>query len=289
MTVKKFFATLIFIAGVVAILLAIKRLVFDRQPQSLASLRVDSFPQAKVFFNDQDVGQTSVLLENLAAGEYKLKLVPVGRVTNASVTWESKIKLTSGTLTYVSRNLGETFERSGGQVLMLEKLPLPKSREVAVISTPDNATVSVDGQKEGQTSIVLKNISAGDHEIVVSLSGYSDQVVQGRIVDGFRLNVVVTLAKLPEGFTSTATGSAQPTASLVSTGSGEIAKPYVVIKQTETGFLRVRSDPSLSASETARVKPGEKYPLLSETPGWVKIKLLSLFGWVSDTYVEKVK
>ncbi len=287
MTLKKILAICLLVAGVIATVIAIKRLVFDRQPAPTASLRVDSFPQTKVIFSDKDVGQTSVLLENLSAGEYKIKLIPVGRVTGSFVAWESKIKLTAGTLTYISRHLGATEDLSGGQILMLEKLPLKTAHELAVISTPDNAVVFVDGQKEGQTSLVLKNLSIGDHEITLSLPGYSDQVVHGRILSGYRLNLVATLAKLPNNLV--ATNSARPTASLVATQGGEITKPYVVVKQTETGFLRVRSDPTLSATETARIKPGEKYSLLQEISGWVKIKLPTLFGWVSDAYVEKVK
>ncbi len=66
-------------------------------------------------------------------------------------------------------------------------------------------------------------------------------------------------------------------------------KPYVIVKETGLGFLRVRSEPNLAGSESARVKPGEKYPLLAEITGWVKIKLPTIFGWVSDQYVEKVR
>lgn len=276
MTPKKLLAIILLVVGLISLAFGLKMAVFDRQSHPTSSLRVDSFPKTKVFLNDKEVGETSLLLENLSPGEQRLKLG----------TWEAKIKLVSGTLTYVSRVLGQIEDLSGGQILMLERLPLESSKELAVVSDPDNASVTIDGQDEGKTSLVFKNLTTGDHEIVVSLPSYSDQVIHGKIIGGYRLNIVAKLAKLSGEIASP---SAQPTVTLVSSQSGEITKSYVVIKETETGFLRVRADPNISATETARVKPGEKYPLLQEILGWVKIKLPTLFGWVSDAYVEKVK
>ncbi len=269
---------------VVGVFFVAKVLILDRRPPEVGSLRIDSFPRATVFLNDKQVGQTSYLAENLPPGEYKVKLLPAPGITGTYVSWETKIKLTSGTLTYISRNLGSTDELSSGQSMTLDRLALNDSKELAVVSDPDGADVSVDGQNEGKASLILRNLSVGDHEVVISDPGYFDQVVRGKVVGGYRLNVIVKLAKIPQGAGS-ASPSAQPTAMLVSSQSGEITKPYVIIKTTETGFLRVRADSDLSATEVARVKPGEKYPLLSQISGWVKIKLPTLFGWVSDQYV----
>lgn len=273
---------------VVGVFFVAKALIFDRRSPEVSSLRVDSFPRATVFLNDKQVGQTSYLAENLSPGQYKIKLLPAGGVTGTYVSWEAKIRLTAGTLTYISRNLGSTDELSSGQSMTLERLALGDSKELAVVSDPDGADVFVDGQGEGKSSLILRNLSLGDHEVVISDPGYFDQVVRGKIIGGYRLNVIAKLAKIPEG-TANASPSAQPTAALVGSQSGEIAKPYVVIKTTETGFLRVRADSDLSATEVAKVKPGEKYPLLSQISGWVKIKLPTLFGWVSDQYVSIVR
>lgn len=280
---KKKFAIILFLAALVCFSLALKLLIFDRQNVSNASLRIDSFPVSNVFLNDKSVGKTPYFVENQPAGEYKLKLIPSGGVSGTFINWETKIKLIDGALTYVNRTLGRNDDFSGGQILSLEKLPVSDAKELAVISNPDGASVTVDGQEEGKASIILHNLSLGDHEIAISFPGYSDQVVHGKMIDGYRLNIIAKLAKLATHDQPLATSSA------VSSPSGEIAKPYVVIKETGLGFLRVRTDPSLNASESARVKPGEKFPLLSEVTGWVKIKLPTLFGWVSDSYVEKIK
>ncbi len=285
---KKILGLLFLVLAFGSFLAAVKLLILDRGSPPTASLRVDSFPQTIVYLNDKKVGEAPFLGENLSPGEYKLKLIPSGAVTGTFISWEAKIKLTTGTLTYVSRNLGPTQETSGGQILMLEKLPLSDSQELAVVSDPDGALVAVDGQNEGQSSLVLHNLTAGNHDIVVSLPGFADQITHGKLVAGYRLNIIDKLAKLPED-NKAASSSAHPAADLVSTQSGEVAKPYVLIKDTPTGFLRVHTDPGLNATESAKIKPGEKYPLLSETSGWVKIKLPAVFGWVSDQYVTIVR
>lgn len=64
----------------------------------------------------------------------------------------------------------------------------------------------------------------------------------------------------------------------------------VKVLPTGTGWLRVRSSPSLAASEVARVNVGEKFELLEEKEGWARIKLPSgLEGWVSLDFVEKIQ
>jgi N-acetylmuramoyl-L-alanine amidase len=63
----------------------------------------------------------------------------------------------------------------------------------------------------------------------------------------------------------------------------------VVIKNTPTGWLRVRMEPSLSATEAAKVKPGEKYTLLDEKNGWYKISYKEgEEGWISGRYAKKL-
>ncbi|MBI4099794.1 PEGA domain-containing protein, partial [Candidatus Microgenomates bacterium] len=237
---RRLFSFLIFFTPIVLIF-GVKVLVFDRQAPLFAQLRVDSFPQTTVSLNDKDMGKTPYLGENLAPGEYKLKLSPSGQTSGTFVFWETKVKLIGGTLTYVSRQLGPTDDLSGGQILTLEKLPLTSTHELAVVTSPDAADVTVDNQTEGHSSLVLRNLTVGNHEIVLSLPGYADQVVHGKIIPGYRLNVFATLARLTGGIL-VASPSAQPTATLVATTGGQIAKPYVVIKNTETGFLRVRAE-----------------------------------------------
>ena len=58
------------------------------------------------------------------------------------------------------------------------------------------------------------------------------------------------------------------------------------IGQTPYGWLRVRDSAGLSGAEVGKVNSGEKYPVLEEKIGWVKIKVSeTITGWVSSDYV----
>lgn len=60
---------------------------------------------------------------------------------------------------------------------------------------------------------------------------------------------------------------------------------FVTIKSSETGYVRVRREPSLVASESAQVKNGNRYKILSEQNGWFQIEYeAGQTGWVSSQY-----
>lgn len=293
MNYKRILLTIFVLLLVVGLGFGAKILVLDRRPQAQAALRVDSFPKTTVLLNDKEVGSAPYFDDKIPPGEYKIQLLPVNNGSGAYQPWETKIKLTESTLTYVSRDLAANDDLASGQILTLDRLASAKSSELTVISTPDGANVTVDGLSKGQAPVTLRDINVSDHEIIVSVDGHSDQVVRGKIVAGYRLNAIVKLAKLPFNQQQVATSSAQPrpTSELISPGNSQStpAKPYAVIQTTPTGYLRVRVAPDLTATETAQVKPGETYPLLAETSGWDQIKLASISGWVSDQYVNKIK
>ncbi|MCL4389775.1 MAG: PEGA domain-containing protein [Patescibacteria group bacterium] len=260
----------------VLVVLLVGWFFLNHRSVSYAAIRVDSFPKATVTLNGKNVGTTSYSNDKLTPGSYSVILsAPSG------ANWQTKINLTADTLTYISRDLALTDDQSAGQMLFLESLSSGQPAQLAVVSTPDAAKIAIDGLDKGVTSTLFRDVPAGDHEIIISSPGYSDQVVHGRLIDGYRLNVIVKLAQMAPTAVGTATASAVPIASVSATP----AKPYVVIKDTPTGFLRVRSDPSVSASETAQVKPGETYPYLDDQNNWVQIKLPTLSGWVSENYV----
>lgn len=65
-------------------------------------------------------------------------------------------------------------------------------------------------------------------------------------------------------------------------------KKIVEIKNTELGYLRVRSDASSVASETGRVSPGQRFFMLEDAGnGYIKIDLGDgKSGWVSIQYLN---
>jgi hypothetical protein len=252
--------------------------------QGIAALEVHSFPKAEVFLNGQKIGETPVNDQKQKPGDYALKISAV--LNGQTFNWESRIKLTSDTVTFINREFSENPQLSAGEVLGLEKLADNRAAEIAVISDPNGAIVKVDGKSAGTTPLTVTDAVPIDHEITLSYPGFRNRSLRGRAVTGYRLNISVDLAK--EGGVDLA--PLAPTPTPTATPSAVIQKPYVVIKSTPTGWLRVRFGPSISASESGRVNPGDKFPLLEEQTGWVKIRFKeTLEGWVSDSYVEKVK
>lgn len=283
MQLRKILISLLLIAILLSLALIGKFFIFDFKPQSNGALQVNSIPKTAVYLNGESLGQTPLDAKKIKPGEYQLKLVPVGSTDDAKAAWETKIKISSETLTYVSREIGPSADLSSGQILTLEKIPPSGQSEIVIVSSPDGATVAVDGLEKGKTSLALKNLSAGDRVVVISLPGFNDQVVRAKVTAGYRLNVLVNLSKSSIDFSQKIT---IPSPEIEATKSSELAKPYVLIKDTPLGFLRVRSLADVNASESGKVLPGEKYPLLSQTDGWVKIKLADGEGWVSENYVS---
>jgi uncharacterized protein YgiM (DUF1202 family) len=76
------------------------------------------------------------------------------------------------------------------------------------------------------------------------------------------------------------------------TSSAALAKPYVEILTTPTGFLRVRETASTTGTELAQVNPGDKFAYNADesTASWYQIEYTKgKWGFVSSTYAKLVK
>ncbi len=248
----------------------------------IAGLKVISSPNASIFLNDKLLGKTPYD-DKYASGEYILKLIPEG-ISDQTISWQGKINLNPSLLTYVNRELGTSELTSAGEILVLEKISQSQT-QLGIVSQPDGATVLVDGQEKGSTPLSPIEITAGEHEVAVSSPGFSGRTVRILAVTGFKLSANIQLALAP-GQEIPATASA----TTIQTKDKEMARPYVLIKDTPTGFLRVRVASSLSATEAAQVKPGEKYPFVDQKEGWFQITYeTGNNGWVSSSYAQKVE
>lgn len=70
----------------------------------------------------------------------------------------------------------------------------------------------------------------------------------------------------------------------------EPTKPYALIKETGTGWLRVRSQASSAGEEVARVDVGGKYKYYSNLEGWLEIEYeVGKTGWVSGQYADVIR
>lgn len=256
---------------------------------SNAGLKVTATPTANVFLNDKLMGKTP-FDTNYKSGDYVLKLIPQDSSSQVS-SWQGKVTLNPSLLTYVDRTLGPSELTSAGEILTLEKNPAGDA-QLSVITQPDAAAVIVDGQEKGAAPLLLKDMVAGEHDVSISSPGFVNRTLRVELTKGFKLVANFQLALQNEGGTASESATVTPGAggSTTSSTSNTTAGngPYVVIKDTPTGFLRVRMAPSVSATEAAQVKPRDKYTYTDEQNGWYKITYdTGKEGWISGQYATK--
>lgn len=219
--------------------------------------------EATVLLDDTEVGKTPYEDRNLEVREYNIKL------EKEEASWQGKVKLTAQTLTIVNRDLAKDQASSSGEILTLDK-----GRGVTVVSNPSGAEVEIDGKVFGKTPLNI-NITSGEHIVNLSHPNYLKRSIKVTLPNNFNLTVSADLALSEADLTTVVAPVITQT-------------PEVVVKQTPTGFLRVRDKGSLLGKEIAQVKPGDALILLEELPGWDRVRLSDgTEGYVSSTYVEK--
>ena len=245
-------------------------------------LRVETDTPASVYVNSSLVGKT-LFKGTYKAGEITLKVVPDAAGGNL-FPFETKLVLTPGIETVVRREFGATEDESSGDVISFEK-ESGKETSLIVVSTPDNAQISIDGVPRGFAPYKSSSISPAEHQITVKATGFTDRIMTVKVISGYRLSVFAKLAKVKE---------VAPTPT-----PAPVLKTYIEILATPTGFLRVRTAPGSAGEEIAQIKPGEKYLFLEEdlSTGWFKIQYRApavglpngITGWVSDEFTKKVE
>lgn len=240
-----------------------------------AGLKVTSIPEASVFVDDEFKSKTPYE-EKFSVGTYTVKLTPEGTGLDTA-SWQQQIELTSGLLTFINRELGPTDLTSAGEILRLEPIEGENS-EVSVVSRPDGATAALDGEERGSTPLNIPDVAPGDHTLFVFAPGFKGRQIKINTIEGHKLNADVQLALIEEA-EATEEGKLSET-------EGETVR----ILDTPTGWLRVREEPTLSATEAAKVDPGKEFPFLDEREGWFQIEYESgKEGWVSSRYSEKLE
>lgn len=273
-----------------------------------AGLHVSTLPQANVYLDGESIGTTPVKKEDLKPGEHTVKIAPLDPALGI---YETKVKLTAGTITVIDRTLAANPSDAHGFILSFE--PIKNNRvEMNINSNPESVTIKVDDSPQGFTPQILDTLPSGEHTIVLSSPGYNEKTVRARTMTGFKLNVVASLSKSAPAAVAVvpdlvSTPSATPTSSLTiptttpkttitpsiagtSTSSATPKKPYIEVLSTPTNYLNVRNEPR-GAEVLIKIYPGEKYPYLDgTTDGWYQIEYqTNKKGWVSSQYAKLVK
>jgi len=268
----------------------IRYFIFDKSNE-YGKLNIISSPEASIFINNTIIGKTPYD-DKYKIGEYLLKLIPEGTSTETA-SWNGKIKVYKNAMTYVNRELGSSDITSAGEVFTTEKIDSATRNdpygEVYVETEPQGAIVTLDSDEKGTAPLILSSVLKGEHELSVYMPGFFRRTEKINVDSGYRVNASFKLALDPtqqklEDKTKVSSDSAKTNAT-------------VTIGANEQGWLRVRIDSSIDATEEAKVKVGEKYELLDEKTGWYKIKfndnndglVSGQFneGWISSEYSTK--
>lgn len=239
--------------------------------------------------NGKAKGVTPVCLcpENnstIASGQYEITVTPDDKSFSPFVT---KVNVEPGVLTVVDR----TFlpgSLASSSVITLEKTNTSEP-QLFVDTLPQGAMVLVDGNPAGVTPFSSQKITASEHEIQIQRQGFAKKTLRIRTVASYKLIINAVLGTASDSDSGDTTQTPDDSTSPTPTPTPTTPAETVTILQTPTGFLRVRSEASLSGTEIGRVNPGETYPLLSEQNGWFEIQLSDgkTTGWVSSDYAQK--
>jgi len=266
----------------------IVRFFILNQQNVYGRLKIISSPVTSIFIDNLAIGRTP-FEDKYKIGEYLIKLIPEGNATDTA-SWQGKIKIFKNSLTYVNRELGSSDISSAGEIfttIKMEKSPKnPNYGEIYVETEPNGAIVNLDNDEKGVASVILSDVLKGDHELSVFMPGFFRRTQKINVEPGYRVNAFFKLAV--DQSQKTTTGKTLDEEKKA-TESAKTTKTMIIIKETETGWLRVRDGPSLTASEAAKVKPGEKYDFLDEKEGWYKIKYDEKEGWISSVFSQKVE
>ena len=254
-----------------------------------AGLEITTTPASTVFLNNENKGETPYINKDLKPGDYTLKLVASSG--DNLTPYETKLSLTSKASTIINHTFAPSELDASGYTLQLQE-DLSGGTFLSVISDPDTVNVTLDDKPSGFTPLSKIAITPGSHSLVATSPGYLEQTLPVNAVKGY--NLIVNFKLASEKITISAPDVATPSASLapISTSSADtIPKPYVLIGDTGTGWLRIRKEASGTSEELGKANTGEKLKYLGESTelGWFKVEFEGSPGWVSGKYITLVK
>lgn len=275
-----------------------------------AALKISSAPDASVFLDGKQVGDTPYYNDQLKPGEVTLRLVPK---KGGGIPWEGRISLNQGIETQVTRELGDTQERSGGYVISMSPSDNKANIGLVIVSSPSGANVTIDQAARGFAPIEIDDLQEGEHPILISYPGYYERTLKVNLVKNYKVNISVQLVKSPEDLGKNLPKAEEQKQSDESDSDKVLDKdlenkkdkdlektqqtslpdpPYITVKDTPTGWLNVRKTPSTAEDNIIiKIKPKEHYKYLDKNEsGWYKISLNDgTEGWVSSKYVSLTK
>jgi len=274
---------------------------------------------SQIYLDDLHYGQTPFEKRDIRPGTYTLRIEPEDK---GKKPYETQVHLYPNTLTSVLWSFDGPEPTGAGEILELEPLASKERTELSVITVPEGAKISLDTKSYGLSPAIVESVSAGQYTLSIEAVAHVKKAFGITLQPGYRLHVFSRLIKendalaapqdstpsaqvLPspspdvlriEAPTASPTPGATPKASPkpsptpVLTVNQDIPKPYAVVKETGTGWLRVRDEASSTGQEVARVDVGQRYKYLSNMEGWLEIEYApGKTGWVSGQFAEVIR
>lgn len=281
------------------ILFVVGRYIYVSRTSKEGRLQIISSPTANVIIDNEAVGRTPYE-SSLAEGEYVIKLVPDQQGASESASWKGKVSIMNNTRTFVSREIGSTDIASSGVILTVQKMDEKPDKkgigEVEIHTEPDGGIVFLDDEEQGIAPLILSDVQEGDHELSVFSPGFFRRSQKINVKAGFKViadyklavdpthKKVVKQEKDPEATDEASLEKDSSEKKAITSGK------VIEILKTGTGWLRVRAEASLTASESAKVDPGDQFNVLEEDGSWIKIEYAKgEEGWISSQYTREVK
>jgi hypothetical protein len=259
---------------------------FDKgSPQD--TLKIISDPTgATVYIDGSEIGKTPFSSSSVTTGDYEIKIALAGYETQTARINVQKGYTLNGSIKMFPYPISPTVKAFEGSPNLYD-------------GTLDNLSVTSDTQAWvkgllywNQTrGINIDNVGLNKEKVFDYYIDYKGNIFDA---DGTILGTADTLVKLKGakrglylGRTSDGTGlTKEAKDALTSLSKVGLTSGTATVKDTGTGWLRVRSLAGLNGTEISRVTAGSKYPVIDQTTGWVKIKVSdTIEGWVSADYV----
>lgn len=230
-----------------------------------SGLKIISLPEADVFIDGSEMGRTPFENNDLKTGEYQIKLRAGENI------WQGMVQTTPGTVSIVNRELASSIASSSGEILILKH-----GQGIFIASTPFGAEVEIEGKVYGKTPLLIPDLVPAEYVFLLSYPGYTKRQIRAVLPPDMMLNINSDLAVMEADLG-------------VSSNVPKITTEIkLTVKQTPTGFLRVRDKPSTLGQELAKVYPDDSLILLEESGSWDKVRTSAgIEGYVSGVYVTK--
>lgn len=239
---------------------------------------------ASVYIDNTEVGKTPFSSTTLSPGDYNIKISQEGYETQ-------EMKITTDKKYTVNVNV------------KLFPLPIPSKVEkfegsdnLYALYTSNNAVLS--NTQTWVDTIIYWNKTKG---ITIDNEGKNKELVfdyfldykgnlfnkEGKLTTADQINKIskgAYLGNLAEG-----EGLSERAKQIYMnlTNQTVTSGRSATVLETGTGWLRVRSGPSVGSSEVQKVNVGEKYDVLDEQNGWIKLKLNdNVTGWAIKDYLS---